>query len=401
MENTEKNRLLIVDDDSENIIALRSILTPEYTVYAAKDGETAIELAKKHLPDLIILDVIMPEMNGYRVLSVLKNAPETKNIPVVYVTGLSSSENEEIGLSLGAADYIHKPFFPPVVKLRIQTQIKLVNHIRALEERDEMEQQLNKIKELEAGLITAKERAEYFIRARGEFLSRMSHEMLTPMNEIAGMLHVAKMQCYSNTLKEYLDKIDESSHHLLNLINDILDVSSVEYGVFKLNESKFSFGAMFQSLLQNALNNASKKNLNISHEVDPTLPDALFGDEKRLFQVISSVLSNAIKYTPDNGEISINVTAIEEDERRIALQFEIADNGIGISDEQQKNIFEIFEQIHGRPNRKYGGIGIGLALSKSIVEMMGGNISVESELNKGAKFTFVCKLQKANYTKST
>jgi signal transduction histidine kinase len=391
----KKNSLLIVDDDTDEIIFLQSVLSPEYTVYAAKDGETAIKLATKHLPDLIVLDIIMPEMSGYKVLSILKSEEATRNIPVIYVTGLDSHENEEIGLSLGAVDYISKPFFPDIVRLRVRTQIKLVNHIRALEERDEMERQLNKIRELESGLIAAKERAEHFSRAKSEFLSRMSNEMLTPMNVIMGMTKVAKMQDMTDDMKKYLGEIDKASGHLLHIINDVLDVSGVEHGIFKLNESEFSFGVMFESLLKNMLKNADVKHINVSRDIDPKIPEMLVGDEKRLSQVLSNMLSNAIKYTPENGEISIKSQVINEDDKTITLQFEVIDNGMGISQEQQKIIFEIFEQLDGSNTRKHGGIGIGLALSKSIVEMMGGKISVESELGQGSKFIFTCKLKKA------
>ncbi len=129
----KKNRVLIVDDDRFNIMALINILSPEYTVYAAKDGKDAIRLATEHVPDLILLDVVMPQMDGFAVLAELKQFDNTKDIPVVFVTSLDSAEDEEKGLSLGASDYISKPLSPPIVKLRVKNQIQIVNQMRIIE----------------------------------------------------------------------------------------------------------------------------------------------------------------------------------------------------------------------------------------------------------------------------
>ncbi|MCL2232273.1 MAG: diguanylate cyclase [Treponema sp.] len=133
LENTKKNSILIVDDEAPNIAVLNRLLGSDYTIYAAKDGQTALEMAKKHLPDIILLDIIMPEMNGYTMISHLKEQKETKDIPVIFITGLNSSEDEEKGLGLDAADYICKPFTNSIVKLRVRNQIKIVNAMRTIE----------------------------------------------------------------------------------------------------------------------------------------------------------------------------------------------------------------------------------------------------------------------------
>jgi len=351
----------------------------------------------------------MPGMDGYEVIARLKAVEKTKAIPVIFITGLDNKDAERKGLALGAADYIPKPFNPDIVKLRVENQIKLVNHIRALEERDEMERQLNIIRELEAGLIKAKEEAEYHrelaehsSRAKSEFLARMSHEMLTPMNAVTGMLQIIKMKGVPENLKDYIKDINIASSHLLEMINDVLDISGMEYGVFKLNNDTFNSVIMFKGVYEAAQFNVSQKKQHLNFNLDPTIPKALIGDEKRLKQVISNLLANAVKYTPDEGEIYFVARLIKDqvspyeitlkDSNMVTLQFEVADNGIGISEEQQKGIFTIFEQADGSNTRKHGGIGIGLALSKRIIEMMDGNISIESELGKGAKFIFTCKL---------
>jgi len=397
---TNKNLVLIIDDETANIIALTNILSSEYDVFAAKNGLDAIALAEEHLPDVILLDVLMPEMDGYEVIGTLKLLEKTKNIPVIFITGLDNIEAERKGLALGAADYIPKPFNPDIVKLRVQIQIKLVNHIRALEERDEMERQLNLIRELEAGLIAAKEQAEHHrelaehsSRAKSEFLARMSHEMRTPMNAITGMLQVIKMRGIPENIQGYYDEMNVASAHLLELINDVLDISGMEHGFFKLNNDIFNTIVMFKEIYETAEYTASQKKQVLHFSLDPAMPPTLYGDDKRLKQIILNLLVNAFKFSNENCEIGFKTQVESQENNKVKLLFEVTDNGIGISEEQQKSLFAIFEQADGSNTRKHGGIGIGLALSKRIVELMDGDIWVESELGKGAKFSFTCILE--------
>jgi len=385
-----KNVVLIIDDETANIIALTNILSTDFDVFAAKNGMDAIDLAVEHMPDVILLDVLMPEMDGYEVIATLKGMDKTKNIPVIFITGLDNAEAEKKGLALGAADYIPKPFNPDIVKLRVANQVKLVNHIRTLEERDELERQLRKIMELEAGLIAAKEQAEHHSRAKSEFLARMSHEMLTPMNAITGMLQIVKMKGIPEEISEYVSEITKASSHLLNLINGVLDISGTEYGVFKLSSETFNFNTMVKGVMETAEHNASQKKQALVSTIGPAIPAMIKGDEMRLKQVIGNLLANAVKFSPEESSIYFSANLQSKDGNNITLVFEVADSGIGISKEQQEDLFTIFEQVDGSLTRKHGGIGIGLALSKRIVEMMGGTISLESELGKGAKFTFTC-----------
>jgi signal transduction histidine kinase len=247
---------------------------------------------------------------------------------------------------------------------------------------------------LKADLIAAKEQAEHLSRAKSEFLSRMSHEMLTPMNAIMGMMQIVMMRSLPDHIKESMDEMDTASQNLLKLINDVLDVSGMEYGSFTLSESVFDFNEMVRDVLQELGYNASAKHQTFYSSIAPEIPASLTGDEKRLKQVIFNLLGNAVKFTPEHGEIDFKARVLNEDNEMITLQIEVDDNGIGISDEQKNSLFDIFEQVDGGYKRKHGGIGIGLALSKRIIEMMDGNIWVESELKQGAKFIFTCKLKK-------
>jgi len=214
------------------------------------------------------------------------------------------------------------------------------------------------------------------------------------MNAVMGMLEIIKIRGVPENIKNCIGEINSASSHLLEMINDVLDVSGVEYGVFKLNEATFDIKSTIRGILENVEYNVAQKRQTLTTIIDPTIPSYLLGDENRLKQVISNFLANAVKFTPDNGEIHFSAKKTEDENDKVSVRFEIADNGIGISEEQQKVLFAIFEQADGSNTRKHGGIGIGLALSKRIIEMMGGDISIESALNKGAKFTFTCKFKK-------
>jgi signal transduction histidine kinase/CheY-like chemotaxis protein len=509
MSKQKRSNILIIDDERANIIALTNILNTEHNVYATVDSRESLEAAEEIMPDVILLDILMPEMDGYDVIAELKKSEKAKDIPVIFITGLDSIEAEEKGLALGAADYIMKPFHSVIVKLRVLNQIKLVERLRqqslmakishsflsdapidllfaetlrmvgefmdisqvllyrveedgysricknewihpdldaetlksekfekletpifikgevcaALEfsryddgqewseseidlavlvasifsgvfERNAIEHDLNVVLDLKTELITAKENAEHLSRAKSEFLSRMSHEMRTPMNAIVGMLQIAERRGVPKNMENIYAEINTASNTLIRLIDDVLDMSGMEYGTFKLSESVFDAGEMLRVIIQTAEYNTSLKQQTFKFSIDPAIPTELAGDERRLKQVIGNHIANAIKFTPEHGEICLDARVLNEKDGIVTLQFEISDNGIGISKEQQANLFKIFEQGDGSNRRKHSGIGIGLALSKRVAEMMDGDIHVESELGKGARFRFTCKMKK-------
>jgi signal transduction histidine kinase len=234
----------------------------------------------------------------------------------------------------------------------------------------------------------ARELAEQSTKAKSDFLSRMSHEMRTPMNAIIGMTNIA-LDSDDHDRKEYcLEKIGEASRHLLGVINDILDMSKIESGKFEMSEEPFSFRDMLKRVTGVVNFRVDEKNQTLSVMIGDDIPEVIISDEQRLAQVVTNLLSNAVKFTPEGGEISIlaAVSAFDGDICRIRVI--VRDNGIGISEEQGRRLFRSFEQADGGISRKYGGTGLGLAISKHIVELMSGRIWVESEFGKGSSFIF-------------
>jgi len=213
------------------------------------------------------------------------------------------------------------------------------------------------------------------------------------MNAITGVLSIVKAK--PERISEFITKLDNETRNLLDLINNVLDISGMEYGILKLVETQFSFRTMLNNVLSDTARYSEAKNQTIIKKVDDSLPDILIGDEKYLSQLIGCLLSNAVKYSPENGEINIAVKLVNDDNEHSIIQVEVADNGVGIHKKQHEAIFNIFEQVEGGNNRKFGGIGIGLALSRRIIKLMGGTIWVESEPGKGSTFYFTCKLRKA------
>jgi signal transduction histidine kinase/DNA-binding response OmpR family regulator len=237
----------------------------------------------------------------------------------------------------------------------------------------------------------ARKLAEQSTKAKSDFLSRMSHEMRTPMNAIIGMTTIARSSNDPQRKEYCLEKINEASVHLLGVINDILDMSKIEADKFDLSVSEFNFEKMLNRVT-NVINfRVEEKRQNLLVELDGDIPENIASDEQRLAQVITNLLSNAVKFTPEHGIITLSAKKIAMDGDICTIRIAVKDTGIGISPEQQKRLFTSFEQADGSISRKFGGTGLGLVISKRIVELMDGNVWIESELGKGASFIFDMK----------
>jgi signal transduction histidine kinase/CheY-like chemotaxis protein len=238
-------------------------------------------------------------------------------------------------------------------------------------------------------------RAEAASQSKSDFLSNMSHEIRTPMNAIIGMTTIAKSSSDLQKKDDCLKKIEAASTHLLGVINDILDMSKIEANKLELFNTDFDFELMIRRAI-NVINfRIEEKRQNLVVHVDEHIPRSLNGDEQRLAQVITNLLSNAVKFTPDQGTVKLDAVFLKEEEGLNIIQVAVQDTGIGISAEQQSRLFQSFQQAESSTTRKYGGTGLGLTISRRIVEMMDGRIWIESELGKGAAFIFTVRLKKS------
>ncbi len=275
-----------------------------------------------------------------------------------------------------------------------ETTTSIVDLNKEIIERKQVEEELAKhrdhleelVKERTIELSIAKEHAEAASRAKSEFLANMSHELRTPLNSIKGMIHLYLQTELTEQQKGYLQKLDSASRHLMKLINGVLDFSKIEKGDLKIEPSPFDLRGFLENLKSTYSPMAGKKNLDFVLSFTPEVPTMLEGDARRLSQILSNLLDNAIKFT-EKGGVALRIDR-ESSNEQLTLCFEIEDTGIGMTQDQIGQLFQPFTQIDGSSTRMYGGTGLGLSLTKRLVEMMGGTISVESEKGIGSTFSF-------------
>ncbi|WP_415717085.1 hybrid sensor histidine kinase/response regulator [Maridesulfovibrio sp.] len=382
----EKARVLIVDDMSVNIEMLSELLSTEYRVSVALNGFDAIELATSApMPDLILLDIMMPGIDGYQVCKILKENEESRNIPVIFVTSRSEVQSEEKGFEFGAVDYVVKPFNPAVVLARVKTHIALYNQTRLLQ---------NLIKERTAELEKAKNEAVMANKAKSNFLANMSHELRTPLNGIMGMTQILINSNPSKENREFLEDAHQSSTHLLDMVNDLLEISNVEAGKIKLSPCDFNVRSSLKGIVAHYSNRATEKGLKLTFNIEDDFPIVLNADITRIRQVLINLLNNAIQFT-EQGSIDISVSAVSDRHDTVKMYFTIADTGIGIAKDQHEKIFEPFTIGEDYMTKRYGGAGLGLSISKHIVTLMEGNLWLESSVGNKTVFSFFVPCRKA------
>ncbi len=383
-----KPKILIVDDLIENLIALEKLLEDlDVGFVRAQSGNEGLIQALKHDYVLAIVDVQMPGMDGFEMVSIMHESRKTSYIPVIFVSAIFRKTDHIVrGIESGAIDFISKPINDDVLRGKVKLFIEMYHKKM---ERENLIVQLEQTRER---LELEKAKAENATRAKSMFLASMSHEIRTPLNGIIGMIEILKASDNNPKHCEYLEIIEISADNLLNIINDILDFSKIESDQIELEEIPFDIRMEVESVVKLLHLKASSKGLVFNAEVADDVPVGLIGDPVRLKQILINLINNAIKFT-DVGYVKtqLEIKQIQGDE--ILLYCGVSDSGIGISNDEQVRLFKAFSQTDKSTSRKYGGSGLGLAISKKLTGLMQGQIGVKSRKGEGSTFWFTFRMK--------
>jgi signal transduction histidine kinase len=373
LKEVEKASILIVDDDAIVREIMRAELEADgFAVSEAADGVEACQSCWANLPDLVIADVVMPRMDGFTLCRELRANPVSQFVPILQATGLDDVASIENAYEAGATDFIGKPLKWPILKHRVRYVLRSARAFDALRRSQET-------------LLAAKDAAEAANRAKSEFLANMSHELRTPLNAIIGFSTIMREGLYgqlNEKYAEYVGMVCDSGTHLLAIINDILDLAKAESDRIELREEDIDI-ARVVSLSSTIVREMADK---AGVDYDVTLADVLphvRADSGRLRQILINLLGNAVKFTPSGGRVSLSAQATPDG----GLQFCIADTGIGIARDKIEVAMSPFGQVDSRLARRFEGTGLGLPLTKRLVELHGGTFDLSSEPGRGTIVT--------------
>lgn len=420
----QEYRIFVVEDSRTQAMELKCLLEAnDYQVVVAADGKDAMEKLQTLIPDVILTDIVMPNMNGYDLCKAIRANKRTKDIPVVLLTSLSSPDDVIEGLKCGADNFITKPFDYDCLLSRIH-YILLNRQLRqsqpvslglslffggkkhvitaertqildlffssfdaTIHKHRQLENTIKELSEAKEYLQEAKSEAERAYAARGNFLANITHDLRTPLSAIVGISELLSTTGLNNEQLEYVNIIKNAGEGLLLQINNILDFSKIDAGMIELENIDFDLFSQVKSATTLLFRMLQEKHLEMQVNIDPETPQFINGDEIRLRQIFINLLSNAIKYTKC-GKITFNIKVVRSENNIVSLLFECIDTGIGISTEDQSGMFNRFTQLDKAKNRNSLGTGLGLAIVKQLVGVMGGEIKLESALGVGSKFSF-------------
>ena len=356
--------MLIVDDMEVERISFAEIFKEEYQILEAENGKQAMEQLEQQKVHIVLLDLCMPVMDGFEVIREMKRQEKYADIPIVAKTAIDE-KTEVQALEAGADEYIFSPCDPAIVKKRVRNLVeKYILEREKIRAQLEREQEMGKAKEL--------------------FLARMSHELRTPINGILGITQLAHYK--DAEVQEDFKKIRYQAEYLRELVNDVLDMASIDNGKMTIRHVAFSLNEVVSEVSSLFYSQCRLKRIHFYFRVDNVTHEYLMGDEVRVKQVLVNLLSNSFKFTEKGGTIEVRMSEQDVDDSRTVLHITVRDTGCGISDKSLDKIWQPFEQEQHENGKYYGGSGLGLPITKSIVEQMHGTINVASEYNVGSKF---------------
>lgn len=384
--------ILILDDKEENIISLHALLQDleNVNIVDATDPNEALKICWKDNISIALVDVQMPEINGFEFVSLLKSNPKTSHIMVIMVTAISKEDKYLLrGLESGAVDYLYKPLNPEI------TLAKVKSFVQQIWIQKELIRKNKELEESRMALLKAKEEAIQARKSKEIFLANMSHEIRTPINGIMGIMHMFKSSELNEEQQGWLKHLDNASQSLLMIINDILDLSKVDSGMLKIEIDDFSLKKLIDDIDRVYKVKALHKGLHFHIHLDETIPEYLRYDSLRLQQIIGNFIANSLKFT-EKGRIDLSVRLLDTDAARYKLRFSVKDTGIGIKAGAVDKVFLAFEQADDGITKKFGGTGLGLAIVKRLADLLAGDVGANSVYGKGSEFYYEGWFEPAN-----
>lgn len=374
--------VLVVDDDPRNIELLTHVLEPQgFSVLAAEDSEDGLALARLHLPDVILLDVLMPRLDGYEVCRRLKADPVTLYIPVVLITALRGARERARGAEAGADEFISKPFDAVELVTRVKSLVRIKRLYDQLRTANaELEQRVaERTAELQRALAELRE----LDRLKSEFITNVAHELRTPVLHVKGTVTLLADGALGELTPEQAHGVrvaEEATEQLERVVEDIVDFGNMQDRPLTL--APVPVYDVCQNAVETLMARAARRGITVRATVPFELPPVL-ADGAALSRVVRHLLDNAIKFSPLNGEVQL-VAERRGDRVRIS----VSDHGPGIPEDERERIFAVFYQSDGSATRRAGGMGLGLALVRKLLEAHHTHIELESELGRGSTFSF-------------
>jgi signal transduction histidine kinase/HPt (histidine-containing phosphotransfer) domain-containing protein len=367
--------ILVVDDQPDNFDTIEVLLSDlDYELHYTANGREAIDLLHIFKPDLILLDVMMPEIDGIEVCKQIKNHPVWKFTPIVMVTALSSKEDLARCIEAGADDFLSKPIN------RLELRARVHSMLRIKQQHDRLQLAISEIQQ-------AKDTAELAVRTKSDFLAMMSHEIRTPINGVLGVMQLLSTTQLTPEQERYVNNAQISGETLLSVVNDILDFSKIESGKLALEVRPLDLQLMLQDVSDLLLPKATESSLSLTYQLAANMPQWIVSDVTRLRQILLNLVGNAIKFTSKGG-VTISCQANQTESGNDEIQFSVKDTGIGIAPEDIDRLFQPFTQANTSTTREYGGTGLGLTICRRLIDLMQGKIWIESEVGLGSTFHF-------------
>ncbi len=381
--------ILVIDDQPHNLVALKAALASvDCRLVTAHSGADALECVLAEDFAVILLDIHMPGMDGFETASLIRERERSQSTPIIFLTAYDPTGARTLeGYRLGAVDYMYTPFDPEILRSKVAFFVDMFRKSVALEQvTADLVLREQQIEELNAQLVERSRDLELASNHKSDFLTSMSHELRTPLNVIIGfseiMIDHVGSEITDEQRKTFLDHIQTSGRHLLGLVNDVLDLAKVEAGRVELSFERVPLQDVLSGCVEVIRAISEPKLLTLVVRCEPA--DALVSaDPARLKQILYNLLSNAVKFTPTGGQISV-IAHVDSTDAVIAVR----DSGIGIQPEDESQIFEAFRQAKAAARNNQEGTGLGLPLSRKLIELHGGHIWLDSAPGVGSCFTF-------------